>query len=89
MVMIQSCSYVKTLGRCGFMANAGNKNIGFIDRVGKFFRECWVELVKTSWPTKDELTKSTILVLIAILIMAVWMGGLDAILSKLTESMGI
>ena len=48
-----------------------------------FFQEAWVELKKTTWPTKDVLVKSTTVVLALVLAVAVWTGGLDAIFSRL------
>lgn len=53
---------------------------GFFAKIPKFVRETWVELKKTSWPNKNELKKGTILVLAAVLIVMVWIGGLDAVL---------
>ncbi len=50
---------------------------------GTFFREAWVELKKTSWPNRNVLTKSTTVVLALVVAVAVWVGGLDAILSHI------
>ena len=49
----------------------------------QFFQEAWVELKKTSWPTRDVLTKSTSVVLALVVAVAVWVGGLDFVLRKL------
>ena len=49
----------------------------------QFFQEAWVELKKTSWPNKDVLTKSTSVVLALVLAVAVWVGVIDAALTKL------
>ena len=48
----------------------------------KFFEEAWVELKKTSWPNRDVLTKSTSVVLALVVAVALWVGGIDALLSK-------
>jgi len=50
---------------------------------GTFFREAWIELKKTTWPNRNTLTKSTTVVLALVVAVAVWVGGLDAILSHL------
>ncbi|PIQ85910.1 MAG: preprotein translocase subunit SecE [Candidatus Omnitrophica bacterium CG11_big_fil_rev_8_21_14_0_20_45_26] len=48
-----------------------------------FFSESKQELKRVSWPTRDELVQSTILVIVVTLIMAVFIGILDAIFSFL------
>ena len=58
---------------------------GFFKRVSRFFKECWLELQKTSWPTPDELRKSTLLVLAAVAVITLWIGGLDALLGLFTR----
>ncbi len=50
------------------------KIIGFFDDVVK-------EMKKVTWPTKDELKDFTIVVLIATLIMAVFIYGVDTIVN--------
>lgn len=61
------------------MANTvGNKPVVTAKPV-KFIKECMVELRKTSWPTKDELKKSTLVVLGALLVVMLWIGILDSL----------
>ena len=47
----------------------------------QFFREAWVELKKTTWPNREVLTKSTTVVLALVLAVAIWVGGLDALMT--------
>lgn len=47
-----------------------------------FFQEAWVELKKTTWPSRPVLTKSTTVVLALVLAVALWVGGLDALFSR-------
>lgn len=49
----------------------------------QFFQEAWVELKKTTWPNRDVLTKSTSVVLLLVLTVAVWVGGIDFVLGKI------
>lgn len=50
----------------------------------KFVKESYVEVVrKTSWPTKLELTKFTGVVLGTIVVIAVYLGVLDLLLTKI------
>jgi len=48
----------------------------------QFFQEAWVELKKTSWPSREVLTKSTSVVLAFVVAVAVWVGVLQIVLSK-------
>ena len=51
----------------------------------QFFREAWVELKKTTWPNREVLTKSTTVVLALVLAVAIWVGGLDAVLTQVAS----
>ncbi len=52
-------------------------------KVSKFISEVTVELKKVSWPTRKELTEATWLVLISSIILGVYIGVFDLVLSKL------
>ncbi|MEO7714859.1 MAG: preprotein translocase subunit SecE [Capsulimonas sp.] len=49
----------------------------------QFFQEAWIELQKTSWPTREVLLKSTTVVLALVFAVAIWTGALNVILDKL------
>jgi len=66
--------------------NAAVKKDGVFARAGKFLRETWVELKKTSWPSRDELQKSTLLVIASVAAVTIWIGGLDYLLGSLTRA---
>ena len=51
----------------------------------KFLRDVRVEMSKVTWPTRKDLTQSTIVVLVAVLIAAVYCAGLDTVFSRLTD----
>jgi preprotein translocase subunit SecE len=44
---------------------------------GKFLRDVRVELSKVTWPTRSDLTQSTIVVLVAVAIATIYTGVLD------------
>lgn len=71
------------------MANTVSSKPGVFVRAGKFLRECGLELRKTSWPSQDELKKMTLLVLTAVIIVAIWIGGLDALFGVITKYFNI
>ena len=50
--------------------------------VQRFFRETMGELRKVSWPTRQEATNLTVIVLIVIAAMSVFMGILDFIYTR-------
>ncbi|MEN6371856.1 MAG: preprotein translocase subunit SecE [Armatimonadota bacterium] len=63
---------------------------GFFTRLSKFMRESYIEVVKkAAWPTWPELKKSTGVVIVAVLIAMVWLGGLDFIMTKVSLLIGL
>ena len=53
----------------------------------KFFREVKVELSKVTWPTREELIQSTIVVVVAVLIAGIFIEIFDLIFSKLVSAL--
>jgi preprotein translocase subunit SecE len=47
---------------------------GFIDDVGK-------ELKRTSWPSRNEVQGTTLVVIVAVLIVAAYLGAVDVVLT--------
>jgi len=58
-----------------------DKNI-FVKAKG-FFGDVVLEMKKTSWPSKQELTESTGLVIVFILMLAAFVGAADWLFQKL------
>lgn len=52
-------------------------------RIGNFFKEVKAELKKVSWSTRRELIASTRVVITAVALLAVFIGIVDLILSRL------
>ena len=50
----------------------------------RFLREVQAELKKTNWPTRDELTKFTVVVMITIVVVAVYLYVSDLIVAHIT-----
>jgi len=55
-------------------------------KIEKFLREVMAELKKVTWPTKDELVGSTIVTIVVSLIVAVFIGIVDRILSFIIQA---
>ena len=58
-----------------------SKNI-FIN-IGSFFEEVKTEMKKVNWPTKKETIKNTTAVLGISFVVAVFLGGLDFVFTKI------
>jgi len=67
------------------MANTTGSKENILQRINRFVRESVLELRKTSWPSYDELKKSTLLVLAALAIITTWIGGLDFLFGVVTR----
>jgi preprotein translocase subunit SecE len=48
-----------------------------IERSRAFLEECWAELKKVHWPTRDETRAATIAVIIGVAVMALFLGVVD------------
>ena len=57
--------------------------------IKRFLREVETELKKTHWPTRDELTKSTVVVLATIVLVALFLFACDHAAAFLMSSVGI
>jgi preprotein translocase subunit SecE len=51
-------------------------------KVGKFLGQVKSELKKVAWPSREELISSTLVVLVSTLLLAVFIGLCDLILSR-------
>lgn len=51
--------------------------ISFTQKIKTFFDEVFVELKKVVWPTKKQVTTSTIVILIVVFITAIYLNLVD------------
>ena len=54
-----------------------------MQKIKKFFIEVRAELLKVSWPSKDAILASTIIVVILSIIIAIYVGVVDVFFSSL------
>ena len=59
--------------------------IRFFRWVKKFFRDTVTEMKKVVWPSKKQILNNTGVVLIALAISAIFIGGLDSILGLIVR----
>ena len=52
------------------------------NKVAGFLKDIKIEMTKVSWPTKNELIGSTIVVLVSLAILSGFIGVCDIVLSK-------
>ncbi len=57
-----------------------------LEKIKKFFQDVTSELKKVSWPTRDELRGSTLVVIVTVIIVSIFIGVVDRILSLGLES---
>ena len=52
-----------------------------VARSREFLEECWAELKKVHFPTRKETQAATLVVIIGVVIIAVYLGLVDVVLS--------
>lgn len=52
------------------------------DQVREFVKDVRVEATKVSWPTRDELRDSTVVVIVTVLLVAAFIGIVDQALNR-------
>lgn len=54
-----------------------------VARSREFLEECWAELKKVHWPSRDETRAATIAVIIGVGVVALYLGLVDFVVSLL------
>jgi preprotein translocase subunit SecE len=57
--------------------------MSLIQKPVKFLKEVKAELAKVSWSTRQELTSSTIVVIVTTTLLGIFIGVIDIMLSKI------
>jgi preprotein translocase subunit SecE len=57
------------------------------ETVKQFFREVKTELKKVTWPSRKDTLSGTIVVLVAVFVIAIFLGIVDAGLSSLVKEL--
>jgi len=56
-------------------------------KINRFLHESYVEVVKkAAWPTWPDLKRFTLVVIVAVVVVGLWIAGLDSILTHLTKA---
>lgn len=65
------------------LTKAAQNTPSIFERIRNFYEEAKAELRKVTWPTRDETIKTSIAVVILVIIMSIYLGLLDWGLSRL------
>ncbi|MBM4175343.1 MAG: preprotein translocase subunit SecE [Ignavibacteria bacterium] len=57
------------------------------EKIINFFSDVVKEMKKVTWPTKDELRESTVIVIVTCVILAAFVYAIDMILSNLIKGL--
>lgn len=58
---------------------------GVVKRTGKFLRDVVFELKRVSWPTRKELTRYTVVVVVTVIFIAIFLSIVDLGISELVR----
>ena len=56
-----------------------------VTRSREFLEECWAELKKVHWPGRKETQAATVVVIIGVLVVALYLGLVDLVLSWIVQ----
>jgi len=78
------------------MATAKAQGTSFVSRLtrpfvrlGSFLKDVHAELQRVVWPSHEETYSFTVVVIIAVGIVAVWVGVLDMLLTRIMMLLGV
>ena len=54
-------------------------------KIARYFKECWLELKKVSWPTRDIVVRYTGIVIVSTLIFGIVLGIVDIGIGQLMD----
>ncbi|MCD6361632.1 MAG: preprotein translocase subunit SecE [Armatimonadetes bacterium] len=57
--------------------------------MGQFFKDVWGELQRVVWPSHEDTMGFTGVVIVAVAIVAVWVGALDLIFTRIVGALGL
>lgn len=60
---------------------------GYVARLGRFAGETQEELKKCSWPTKNELLGSTVVVFVSLFVLGFFTGAVDFLVTIVVRSL--
>ena len=78
------------------MATAKNQGISIGARLAKpftkgwrFLKDVYTELQRVVWPSHEETYSFTVVVILAIVVVAAWVGALDFVMANIMRVLGV
>ena len=59
--------------------------VAVIGRVREFVQEVLAEFRKVTWPSRQELANSTVVVIVVTVVLALFLGAVDIVLARVVE----
>jgi preprotein translocase subunit SecE len=59
--------------------------MSFVARIREFAQEVLAEFRKVTWPSRQELINSTVVVVAVTVVLAFFLGGVDIVLARVVE----
>jgi preprotein translocase subunit SecE len=59
--------------------------VAVVGRLREFAQEVLVEFRKVTWPSRQELVNSTIVVIVVTVVLALFLGAVDIVLARAVE----
>ena len=59
--------------------------MNILESIETFFKEVRIEIKKVNWPTRDETIRYTLITVVMSIAVAIYLGGLDYIMSNLLD----
>ena len=59
--------------------------MGALTRVREFVQEVLAEFRKVTWPSRQELVNSTVVVIAVTVVLSLFLGGVDIVLARVVE----
>ena len=59
--------------------------MGVVTRVQEFIQEVYAEFRKVTWPNRQELLNSTVVVIVVTVVLALFLGAVDIVLARVVE----
>ena len=60
-----------------------DNNLSFFEKIRSFIERTMEEMRKCTWPTREQLLESTVLVLVVMAVSSAYIAGIDHILYKI------
>jgi preprotein translocase subunit SecE len=58
-----------------------------IKKIKVFLKEAWFELKKVNWPSRKETIRYTLIVIVVLTIVALYLGGIDFLFTRLLNKL--